>query len=146
MQGLILWKENEFSRLRRDLETIFKRRCRDFGIPLFTEAPDIYLELSETETELILTARLSGVRPEAIDISASEESIVLQAESQSRNITEDAHFRKVEEKTSTFRRRVALPVRVKVEEIQAVFENPYLRIVMPKSDPRQRRTIKPQIR
>ncbi len=145
MHGLTAWKEIEISRMRKDLESIFKRRCRDFGIPPFIEGSVLPLDLEETESELILTSPVSGIRPEDIDISASEDSITVQVAVESRNVTEDGLFRKVEQRAGTYRRRISLPVRVRVEDIKAEYDDRGLRIVMPKCDPSKRRSIKVQI-
>lgn len=146
MHDLTAWKENEINRLRQDLDAIFKRRCRDFGISLFTEGPEMQINMTETDTELILTAEISGIRPEDIEISASEDSIVIEGTCRSENVTEDDAFRKVETQSSAIRRRIALPVRIRVEEIQAEYENQRLKIVIPKCDLSKKRSIKPLIR
>lgn len=146
MHDLTAWKENEINRLRKDLDAIFKRRCRDFGISLFTQEPEMQIHLTETDTELVLTAEISGIRPEDIEISASEDSIVIEGISRSENVTENEAFRKVETRSSAIRRRIALPVRIRVEEIQAEYENQRLKIVIPKCDLSKKRSIKPLIR
>ncbi|MBW2133191.1 MAG: Hsp20/alpha crystallin family protein [Deltaproteobacteria bacterium] len=146
MHDLTAWKENEINRLRKDLDAIFQRCCRDFGISLFTEGPGMQVHLTETDTELILTAEMSGIRPEDIEISASEDSIVIEGTCRSENVTEGEGYRKVETQSSAIRRRIALPVRIRVEEIQAEYENQRLKIVIPKCDLSKKRSIKPLIR
>ncbi|PIP35960.1 MAG: hypothetical protein COX20_08520 [Desulfobacterales bacterium CG23_combo_of_CG06-09_8_20_14_all_52_9] len=146
MYGLTAWKENEINRLRKDLDAIFKRRCKDFGIPIFIGGMEIQFDLAETDTELVLSAQIPGIRPEDVDISASEDSITIEATSQSRNVTENRQFRKIEEQSSKFRRRISLPVRVRVEDIKAVYENQSLKIIIPKCDSSRRRRIKLQVR
>jgi HSP20 family protein len=146
MHGLTAWKENEINRLRKDLDAIFKRRCQDFGIPLFVGGPEMQLDLSESDAELILTADIAGFRPEDIEISASEDSITIEATSEAKKVTENDAFQTVEARSSTIRRRLSLPVRVRVEEIRAEYENQRLKIVMPKCDPSRKRSIKLQIR
>jgi len=107
---------------------------------------EIQFDLAETDTELVLSAQIPGIRPEDVDISASEDSITIEATSQSRNVTENRQFRKIEEQSSKFRRRISLPVRVRVEDIKAVYENQSLKIIIPKCDSSRRRRIKLQVR
>ncbi|MEW5909638.1 MAG: Hsp20/alpha crystallin family protein [Thermodesulfobacteriota bacterium] len=146
MQGLTIWKENEIQRLRKELDIMFRRRCRDIGLLLPAEEPEFSMELSETEEALILTASLGGINPEDITISATENSINISAESRTNSVTENEHFRKVEKSSRSFSRRIPLPCRVKLDEIKASVEENGLRIIMPKCDTSRERFIRPEIK
>jgi HSP20 family protein len=146
MQGLTIWKENEIQRLRKELDNMFRRRCRDFGLSFPAEEPEFTIELSETRETLILTARLGDIYPEDIIISATENSITISAESKTSTVTENEHFRKFEKSSRSFSRRISLPCRVKIDDIKAFVEENILHVVMPKSDSSRERSIRPEIK
>jgi HSP20 family protein len=82
MPGLIIWKNQEIDRLKRDMDRLFARLWDDFCIPLFPrgyrEAP--FIDLSETEDRLILRAEIPGVTPEDLDISITDGTLTIRGE------------------------------------------------------------------
>ncbi len=74
MAGLIVWKNQEIDKLRRDIDRLFDRLWDDFGVPLSTrierEIPSI--DLSETEDTLIIRAEVPGINPEDLEISITD--------------------------------------------------------------------------
>ncbi|OGP61347.1 MAG: hypothetical protein A2V65_00525 [Deltaproteobacteria bacterium RBG_13_49_15] len=146
MQGLTIWKENEIQRLRKDQEKMFRRRCRDFGLSLLGEEPEFTMELSETDNAVILKAQLTDINPEDINISATENTVTISAQTRTSAVTQDEHFRKIEESTRSFSRRISLPCRVKIDDIQASYEDNTLHLIMPKCDILRARSIRPKIK
>src|SRR4030042_578808 len=146
MQGLTIWKENEIQRLRKDQEKMFRRRCRDFGLSLLGEEPEFTMELSETDNAVILKAQLTDINPEDINISATENTVTISAQTRTSAVTQAEHFRKIEESTRSFSRRISLPCRVKIDDIQASYEDNTLHLIMPKCDILRARSIRPKIK
>jgi len=62
MPGLIIWKNQEINKLRRDMDRLFTRLRDDFGMPHFKRPPrDIpFIDLSETEEDLILRLKFQA--------------------------------------------------------------------------------------
>ena len=66
MSELILWKNQEMNKLRRDMDRLFARVWEEFSMPLFPrparEVP--FIDVSETKENLIIKAELPGGNPE----------------------------------------------------------------------------------
>ena len=139
MSELILWKNQEIDRLRKDLERTFRRCCAGFGVPLsITEFPDIVsIDLSETDDALVLTAKLPGMKSEDLDISVTESSLTLRGKTKDETMEEGDTYQRMEKRFGSFSRTISLPRRVKVDEIEAVYKDDTLEITMPKHDPSQ---------
>ena len=75
MPGLIIWKNQEIDKLRRDMDRLFARLRDDFGMPPFPKiGRDVpFIDLSETEDDLIIKAEIPGIDPEDLDISITED-------------------------------------------------------------------------
>ncbi|MGD2016394.1 MAG: hypothetical protein PVG84_21805, partial [Desulfobacterales bacterium] len=60
MSELVLWKKQELDKLRKDLDLLFRRFRRGFGVPrsLLEAAESFSTELSETNELLVLSTGL----------------------------------------------------------------------------------------
>jgi HSP20 family protein len=144
MAELILWKNQEIDRLKKDMDRLLKRFRDDFRSPFwlkgFREEP--YLELSETEDELILKAEIPDVQPKDLDISISDDLLTIKAEVNQDTFTEDEGFSERAQSRSFFSRTVRLPCKVHVDEARASYQDGILNMVMPKCKPETARGIK----
>jgi len=143
MSELTLWKNREMDKLRRDLARVFRRIGSDFGVPVsFLESAEPFpLELSETESSLVLKAELPGMQPEHLDVSVTEDSLTLKGESREERIEESDRFQRVEQRSRSFSRTVTLPCRIVPEDVKATYKDGILRIVLPKCKPKKARGI-----
>jgi HSP20 family protein len=141
MGGLIIWKNQQINRLRRDMDRLCSRLLEDFGMPLLPrtgiEVP--YIDLSETETDLIIKAELPGVDPKDLDISLSEGLLTIKGEMKRDIIEEGENYHRTERQFGSFSRTFKLPCRVKPDDVEATYKKGILNIVMPKrkSDTRE---------
>lgn len=137
MTELTSWKKREIDQLRKEMDRVFKRFCADFGVPAFS-AKSVGLtdlELQETESVLILRARLVGVKPSELDISISGNTLTIQGTSHTESGSGDENHFKVEKQTRSFSRSLPLPCPVTPEGIKATCREETLEIVMPKRKP-----------
>ena len=144
MSELTLWKKQEMDKLRRDLARVFRRIGSDLGVPVsFHEAAErLAMELSETESSVVLNAELPGVKPENLDVSVTEDSLTLKAESREEHVEESERYHRVEQRSRSFSRTVTLPSRIVPEDVKATYKDGVLRIVLPKGEPRKARAIR----
>jgi HSP20 family protein len=147
MPGLIIWKNQEIDRLKRDMDRLFARLWDDFCIPLFPrgyrEAP--FIDLSETEDRLILRAEIPGVTPEDLDISITDGTLTIRGESRENMATEGEDYRSTETGYGYFSRSIPLPCKVQMGDVKATYKDGLLTIVMPKCKPEPPREIKIRI-
>ena len=134
MAGLILWKNQEINKLRRDIDRLFDRLWDDFGMPLSTrverEMPSI--DLSETEDTLIIRAEVPGINPEDLEISITDNILTIKGEMKQIDDEERGDYHRMERKYGFFSRTLQLPCKIVQEDVQATYKKGVLSIVMPK--------------
>jgi HSP20 family protein len=147
MPGLIIWKNQEMGRLKRDMDRLLARFFDDFSVPIFgrpfREGP--FIDLSETKDRLILRAEIPGVTPEDLDISISGDVLTVSGEVRQGFVTDEEEYRPAEVEYGYFSRTIQLPCRVRIHEVSAVYKDGLLSIDMPKCEPQPARKIKIKI-
>jgi HSP20 family protein len=120
MSELTLWKKQELDKLRKDMDLLFRRFRRGLGVPrtLLEAAESFSTEFSETEEMLVLSTDLPGIKPEDIDLSVTEDTLNLKAETKEDFIDTDEDFQRIEKRSRSFSRSISLPCRIIVEEVR----------------------------
>jgi HSP20 family protein len=148
MPGLILWKNQEINRLRRDMDRLLTRLWDDFGVPFFPssgrEVPS--MELSETGDTLMIKAQVPGINPEDIEISISEDILTIKGKMKRERVEEGKDYRRVESGYSSFSRNLRLPCKIKIDDVRATYQEGELRLILPKCTPEKARDIKVQVK
>jgi HSP20 family protein len=144
MAELIIWKNQEIDRLKRDMDRLLNRFRDDFCSPLLLKGfrEDPYLELSETEDDLLLRAEIPDVRPKDLDITISDDMLTIKAEVRQEAFSEGEGFRERTQSRRFFSRTIQLPCKVHVDEVRASYQDGTLNIIMPKCKPETAREIK----
>ena len=148
MSELTLWKKQELDRLRKDMDQLFRRFRRGFGVPrAFLEVAESFrTELTETEDKLVLKAELPGIKPEEIQISVTEDSLNLKAETSEDVIEKAEGFQRIEKSSRSFSRSIALPCRIVSEEVKASYKDNVLSIELPKCKPQRARGVEIEVK
>lgn len=148
MRELTIWKQQEIDKLRRDMDQLFRRFRKEFGIPrtLIEVAESFSMDLSETENTLTIKTKLPGIKPDDIEISVTEDTLTLKGQTGENKIETGEGYRRVEKRSRTISRTVSLPCRVLTDDVKATFENEVLQIVLPKCKPKEARGVKIDIR
>ena len=103
------------------------------------------IDLYETEDELILKARLSGINPEDVDITIDDGDLIIKAELRSDAALDEAKdwsWYRHELYHGAVGRRINLPTLVQSDKIEATFQNGELTLVLPKAEEVKPRSIK----
>jgi HSP20 family protein len=147
MTELTLWKKQEIDKMRKELEQLFRRFRRDFGVPRtpFEPAESMKFDLAESENALTVTAELIDIRPEDIKISVTEDKLTLSGQSSHNSVEKDQNFEKVEKRFRSFSRSIVLPCRIETEKVTATYQGKRLIIVLPKCKPKEARGVKIKI-
>ena len=143
MSELTLWKKQELDKLRKDLDLLFRRFRRGFGVPrsLLEAAESFPTEFSETEEMLVLSTDLPGIKPEDIEISVTEDTLNLKAETKEDFVDTDENFQRIEKRSRSFSRSISLPCRIIAEEVKATYKDEILKIELPKCKPKKARGV-----
>lgn len=148
MPGLVLWKNQEIRRLRRDIDRLFARLWDDFAVEYVPtlERGVPHLDLTETDESLLVKAELPGVNPEDLDISISDDVLTIKGEMKQTTTEKDAAYHRIERKYGYFSRSIRLPCKVSIDDINATYDKGILRIDMPKCMPERPREIKIRVK
>lgn len=136
MPGLILWKDQEINKLRRDMDRLIDRLWDDFGRWVFPRAfpgggPVIYL--SETEDTLLVQVEMPGIDPADLDVSIAEDLLTIKGSMlEEVVVNQEAGFSSRERRRGYFSRTLQLPCKVLMDEVQAALKDDLLKIVLPK--------------
>ena len=143
MSELILWKKQELDKLRKDLDLLFRRFRRGFGVPrtLFEAAESFSTEFSESENMLVLSTILPGIKLEDIEISVTDDTLSLKAETKEDSVATDENFQRIEKRSRSFSRSISLPCRIIAEEVKATYKDQILKIELPKCKPKKARGV-----
>jgi len=144
MRELTIWKQQEIDKLRKDMDQLFRRFRKEFGIPhtLAEIAESFSMGLSETENTLTVKAQLPDIKPADIEISVTDDTLTLKAKTAQNTVEAGEGYRRIEKRSRTFSRTVSLPCRVLTEDVKATFKNGVLQIVLPKCKPKRARGVK----
>ena len=148
MAGLILWKNQEINKLKRDMDRLFDRMWDDFGMPLSTkverEIPSI--DLSETEDSLIIRAEVPGIDPDDIEISITDNILTIKGEMTHEDTEEKGDYHRMERRYGYFSRTLELPCKIVVEDVRATYKKGVLSIIMPKCEQPSTREIRVNVK
>ncbi|MBW1800715.1 MAG: Hsp20/alpha crystallin family protein [Deltaproteobacteria bacterium] len=135
MPDLIVWKDREIDKMKRNMDRLCNQLIDDFCLPQFPFAVEEWplMNLLETEDELILEVGAPGVKPVALEISVTEDVLTIKGEAEETASETFEGRRYIEQHYGTFTRTLRLPCRIKPDEVTAISdENGFLRITMPK--------------
>jgi HSP20 family protein len=147
MSELISWKEKELDRIRQDIERVFRRSCRDFGLPPVPEAAFrlTAVDLSETENEFVIIAELPEIKPENIDIEVSSNSVTIELKTESEAVRKGEATQSLEHTAAFSSRRFLLPTPVSAEKATASCTANKLKIRLPKQRRSETRRVQIEI-
>ena len=143
MSELTLWKKQELDKLRKDMDLLFRRFRRGFGLPrtLFEAVESFSTGLTESEDMLVLSTDLPGIKPEDIEISVTDDTLSLKAETKEDSVDTEENFQRIEKRSRSFSRSISLPCRIISEEVKATYKDNILRIELPKRKPKKARGV-----
>lgn len=143
MSELTLWKKQELDKLRKDMDLLFRRFRRGFGVPrtLFEAVESFSTGLTESEDMLVLSTDLPGIKPEDIEISVTEDTLNLKAETREDSVEQEKNFQRIERSARSISRSISLPCRIIAEEVKATYKDNVLRIELPKCKPKKARGV-----
>jgi HSP20 family protein len=131
-----------FTRMQREMD----RLMRGFLTPVETEEEEGIrvpsVDISETDTEIVVKAELPGIKKEELEIEVLPETLSLSAEVEREREEEGRIFRRRERVWGRFEREIPLPVEVKPDAANAKLENGLLEIRLPKTEEARAHTPK----
>ncbi|MDB6101469.1 MAG: heat shock protein Hsp20 [Gammaproteobacteria bacterium] len=135
---------NPLMSLNRDINRLFDDLLQPSALPTMADTavatalitPQI--NVSETDTEIRVTAELPGVDLDDLEVDVMDDMLVIRGEKALERSDEDENYHFVECAYGSFQRTVQLPFAADPDQVQASFENGVLSITIPKSEQQQR--------
>ena len=126
--------------LRDEIDTLFDRFVeRPIGAVMGQVRPT--LDLSETDTELVVKADLPGLEEKDLDVSISTDMLTIRGEKKQPHEEAGKTYHVAERSSGSFTRSIRLPVAVNADQVRASYKNGVLEIVMPKKEQAQTKRI-----
>jgi HSP20 family protein len=143
MTELSLWRKQEFDRMRQEMDLLFRRFRREFGVPRsLLESEEAYpMNLSVTENTITLRAELPGIKPEDIEISVTDEALTLKAHTRDDRVEKDEISERITKRSKSISRTMSLPCRIVTEDVKATFKDGTLEVVLLRCKPPQARGV-----
>jgi HSP20 family protein len=130
---------DELLRMRRRIEKLM----RSLGsLATFEEIESFPVDISETENEIIVRADLPGFSKEEVSVSATENTLTIEAKHKEEKKERGEKYYTVERKFGSFRRVISLPVEVEPEKAKARMKDGVLEVILPKKEKKKGREIK----
>lgn len=98
------------------------------------EEAELAVDVSQTPTDIIIRTMVAGVDPEDLDVSISQEMVVIRGTRRASHQSADDDYFHQELYWGSFSRTILLPNEVKSEEAVAEFKHGLLTIRLPKID------------
>jgi HSP20 family protein len=119
-----------FTGLQREIDRLFD----DFGRGWERLAPPTFpkVDVSETDSEIEITAELPGLEQKDIDVSVSDNTLTVSGEKRTESEKKDKTYTVSERSYGAFSRSVALPPGVDPGAIKATVANGVLKVTAPK--------------
>jgi len=100
------------------------------------------IDMYQTANEVVVKAALPGVKPEEVDISITGDTLTIRGERKEEQEARQEDYFYKECHYGSFSRSITIPVQVRSDKAEAVFENGILTLTLPKAEEVKPKQIK----
>lgn len=100
------------------------------------------LDIYQTDEDVVVKAAIPGIKPEEVDISLTGDMLVMKGEHKEEQEVKEEDYLRKERRYGAFNRSIQIPVPVKSDKAEAVFENGVLTLTLPKAEEVKSKQIK----
>lgn len=100
------------------------------------------LDISESDSEVVLKAELPGLEPKDVEITIDDDLLSIKGEKKFEEEEKKDNYHRIERSYGSFQRSVVLPCSVKADQVRAKFDKGVLTISMIKSATEKGQKIK----
>jgi HSP20 family protein len=142
MAELMVWRP--LQDLKREMDRIWQEFFGKTYVPEKWEgiewAPAV--DVSETDDAVIVKVDLPGVKPEDMEISLTDNVLVIKGEKKREEEEKKENFYRMERYYGTFMRAIQLPCEVQEDKVEAHYKDGVLKVVLPKKPEEVKKIIK----
>jgi HSP20 family protein len=146
-------KRNDFRRfeemMNRMFEDFWGRPSRQLMLPsgewreiMPAESRQPFIDLAETNKEVIARAEMPGLEKENIKINLTEDRLEISAETNQEEEKKEKEYVYKEMRSGSYYRAFTLPSPVDADNAQASYKNGVLEIKMPKKEIKEKKEVK----
>jgi HSP20 family protein len=136
---------DEIATMRESMDRLFEdhfsRRPRNGGAVVWQPA----IDMSETESEVLVRVELPGVDPKNVDVSVTADTLAIRGQAQAEQETRDKSYYRRELRYGTFQRTLGLPTEMAGEQAKATFKHGILEVRIPKAERVKPKSVKVQV-
>jgi HSP20 family protein len=143
MADLIRWEPMGVTSLRQAMDRLFEDSfVRSSGLFPSLRAESPAVDMYQTDKEVVVKASLPGMKAEDVEISVTGDMLTLKGEHREEQEVKDENYFRKEMRYGSFVRSLEIPVPVKVDKAEALFEDGVLTLTLPKTEAVQPKAIK----
>ena len=145
---IIPWKSfGEISRLRKEMDDLFNRIFGETSLSKigFSKWQPL-LDISETDTHLIVKAELPGIDAKDVDVSITGDRLTIKGEKQQEKEEKEENRYRSERFYGTYERVIDLPASIIENKTEATFDKGILKITLPKVEKAKRKQVKIKVK
>ena len=101
----------------------------------------VAVEINETDKAFKVTAAVPGFKPEEIEISVKDQTLILSGKTETKTKKEEENTVYSEWRSNRFFRQLELPAEVEADKVKANLKDGILHLTLPKAAPREARQI-----
>jgi HSP20 family protein len=107
-----------------------------------SEGGDVLLDVYQTPNDVVVKASLPGIKPEEVNISITGDVLTIKGEHKEEKEVKEKDYLIKEHRYGSFSRSITIPISVKSDKAEAIFENGILTLTLPKSEEVKPKQIK----
>lgn len=136
-----LFARDPFTTLRQEMDELLGRLKTEWNGDWPTAVFSPSVDLSETDDSMQIRMDVPGLKADEIDIQVSGNTIRISGEHKEEKEEKGRTYHRIERKSGSFSRSLALPVAVKEDKVSAECNEGVLTITLPKSEVAKTRKI-----
>ena len=125
---------NELTGMQQEMNRLFDEFFGDRRSELAEGSWMPAVDVSETESEIVVRAELPGMTQDDIELNLQENVLTLKGEKKQEHQEEKENFHRVERNYGSFTRSFTLPCDANLDAVTATFKDGVLVITLPKSE------------
>lgn len=99
------------------------------------------LDVSETDTQIVVKAEVPGMEPKDIDVSITGDTLMIKGEKKEEAEKKEQNYYRMERRYGSFQRVLSLPASVDAAKVNASYKNGVLTIFLDKKEESKGRSI-----
>lgn len=133
-RGLQSWlRQNPLENLRAEMDQLINQFSADWNGDIMTEMGFPSMDLSETDKTLEVKMDVPGFKPDEIKVEVRDNTLFVSGEHREEKEEKGKRFHRVERRSGSIERSIALPAPVDKEKVAAVCRDGVLTVTLPKT-------------